>query len=153
MNNTRVNKNIIAIGCDHAGFDLKENIKIFLEKENYILKDYGTNTSESMDYPDIAHILSKDINDGKYLFGIIICGSGNGMAMTANKYINVRAAICWTEEIAHFARKHNDANILSLPARFIDVEEAKKISKMFLKESFEGGRHQRRIEKIKNIIL
>lgn len=137
----------IPIACDHAGFELKEKIK--LEFYNIIdFVDFGTHSTESVDYPDMIHPLAKAINDEEYIMGIIICGSGNGVAITANRYKNVRAAICWTPEIASLARKHNNANILSLPARFISEKEAFEIIRVFFNTEFEGGRHQRRVEKI-----
>lgn len=142
----------IAIGCDHAGFELKEIIKDNLTSKGYQVKDYGTFNTQSVDYSDIIHPVAADINNNKYSIGIIICGSGNGVAITANKYINVRAAICWNAEIAKLARMHNDANILSLPARFIDEKEAEAIVDVFLNTEFEGGRHLIRVNKIKNII-
>lgn len=138
----------IAIGSDHAGYELKEVLKSKLSKLGYNFKDYGTHSKESVDYPDIVHPLAKDINEGKLIRGIIICGSGNGVAMTANKYRNVRAALCWKEEIARFARLHNDANILSLPARFIKENLAFEICQVFLTTGFENGRHGVRVKKI-----
>lgn len=143
---------IIGIGCDHAGFKLKEYLKKNLIGTGYTVKDYGTNSSESVDYPDIIHPLASDIDKMNIEKAVIICGSGNGVAITANKYINVRAALCWTPEVAIFARKHNDANIISLPARFIRRRRAWKILRKFLATSFEGGRHLIRVNKIKNII-
>lgn len=135
----------IVIGSDHAGFEMKQYII-----ENLInqINDYGTHSSEAVDYPDIAHRLSSDVNSEKYDFGILICGSGNGMTMTANKYYNIRCALCWNEDITKLARQHNDANIIALPSRFITKEDALKFVKIFLYTKFEGGRHQRRIEKI-----
>jgi ribose 5-phosphate isomerase B len=145
-------KNKIAIASDHAGFELKEIIKIHLNFLGYEYEDYGTYDEKSVDYPDIIHPMASAINKNKYETGIIMCGSGNGVAITANKYLNVRAAICWTREVAKFARLHNDANIVSLPARFIDADTAKEIVTVFLTTAFEGGRHLRRVNKIKNII-
>lgn len=145
-------KNTIAIASDHAGFELKEIIKAHLNSLGFEYKDYGTHTDSSVDYPDIIHPLASDINNNKFEQGIIICGSGNGVAMTANKYLNIRAAICWTPEVAKFARLHNDANIVSLPARFIHTDTAKEIVTVFLSTAFEGGRHLKRVNKIKNII-
>jgi ribose 5-phosphate isomerase B len=138
----------ICIASDHAGYELKEIIKIFLQEKNFEIKDFGTHSEESMDYPDIAHPLAQAVNDGIFKRGIIICGSGNGVNMVVNKYKNVRSALGWNEEIAKLARLHNDANILALPARFINVNEAKKITDLFLYTEFEGGRHQKRVEKI-----
>jgi ribose 5-phosphate isomerase B len=138
----------IAIACDHAGFALKVKLMKKLEKMGYSFRNYGTNSEESVDYPDIIHPLASDINEGKLLRGIIICGSGNGVAITANKYPMVRAALCWTPEIARFSRLHNNANILSLPARFISEASAFEIAKIFLNTGFENGRHGRRVDKI-----
>lgn len=138
----------IHIGSDHAGFGLKSQIIDYL-KDQYELEDHGTYSEESTDYPDYGHRVAAQINkqkDGE--LGILICGSGNGISMTANKYENVRCALCWNSEIAELARLHNDANILSLPARFITIEEAKSIVDIFLKTDFEGGRHQKRVDKI-----
>ncbi len=143
---------IIGIGCDHAGFELKEKLKNKLESDGFVIKDYGTNSLASVDYPDIIHPLASDINKGILKQAIIICGSGNGVAIAANKYTNVRAALCWNMEIAELARKHNDANIVSLPARFITFDEAYNIIGIFFRTRFEGGRHSIRVEKIKNII-
>ncbi|MCK9421109.1 MAG: ribose 5-phosphate isomerase B [Bacteroidales bacterium] len=142
----------IAIGGDHAGFRMKEYIKQVLELSNFKFEDYGTFSEESADYPDIAHPLSEAVHADKFKFGILICGSGNGMAIVANKYRTIRAAICWSEEIAKLARTHNDANILVLPARFISQEQAVCFSEIFLKTEFEGGRHQKRIEKISHLL-
>lgn len=143
----------IAIGCDHAGFFLKEEIKKYLNMNGYSVKDYGSMNTDSIDYPDIIHPLSFDISNKRYKKGIIICGSGNGVAMTANKYPDVRAALCWNPEIAELARKHNDANIISLPARYLsNTEEALSILDKFLTTKFEGGRHQTRVDKISKTI-
>lgn len=138
----------ILIGCDHAGFELKETLKAKLSREGYDVKDYGTHSTESMDYPDVAHPLAHDIQTGKAEKAVLICGSGNGVSMTANKYPRVRAALCWNPELAALARQHNNANILTLPARFIPVEVAVKCVDVFLHTDFEGGRHARRVEKI-----
>jgi ribose 5-phosphate isomerase B len=144
-----MNKNdIIPIACDHGGFEMKEFIKARLAEEGYQLKDYGTYSSQSVDYPDFIHPLAKEIDNGTYKIGIILCGSGNGAQMTANKYPHVRAALCWTEEIAKLARQHNNANIIALPGRFVDNELALKMVKIFLTTDFEGGRHATRVEKI-----
>ncbi len=139
---------IIPIACDHGGFEMKEYLKNKLEKLGYQIKDMGTYSDESVDYPDFIHPLAKGVNDGDYKVGIILCGSGNGAQMTANKYINVRAALCWTIEQAQLARKHNNANIISLPGRFINNDLAMEMALKFLNTEFEGGRHQRRVEKI-----
>jgi ribose 5-phosphate isomerase B len=138
----------LAIAADHAGFCLKTEVFDFLIKKGYDVKDFGTFSEESMDYPDVAHPLAESIEKGEYLLGILICGSGNGVSMAANKHINIRAALCWTEEIARLSRLHNNANILSLPARFISSELAFKIVDVFLNTDFEGGRHERRVKKI-----
>lgn len=127
---------------------MKQFVKMNLLKEGYGIKDFGTHGPESVDYPDFIHPLAKEVNDGVYPLGIIICGSGNGAQMVANKYPNVRAALCWNEEIASLARLHNNANIISLPGRFVSKEEGWKMVKVFLETSFEGGRHQKRVEKI-----
>ena len=139
---------IIAIASDHAGFELKAIIKSNLEQKWFSVKDYGTFSADSMDYPDVAHPIASDINDGKYPYGIILCGSGNGVNMVANKYAKVRSALCWLPELAALARKHNDANMLAIPARFISPETALQIVDIFLHTDFEGGRHCRRVNKI-----
>jgi ribose 5-phosphate isomerase B len=141
-------KKVLALGSDHAGFELKEFIKKYLTEKGFEIIDFGTDSNKSVDYPDFAHPVAKAINDGVYETGILICGSGNGVSIVANKYPNVRAALCWREELADLARRHNNANILSLPARFISFEEAIKIVDLFLSTSFEGERHQLRIDKI-----
>ncbi len=143
---------IIVIGSDHGGYKLKEFLKVKLSERGYKLKDYGTDSENSVDYPDIIHPLSKSINDRNNEIGIIICGSGNGAQITANKYPNVRAALCWSLEQAKLARMHNDANIISLPGRFINEETALKMVDLFLNTEFEGGRHKKRVEKISKII-
>ena len=138
----------IGIACDHAGFDYKEKLKTELEQEGYELKDYGTYSDESTDYPDFAHPLAIAVENKEHIFGITLCGSGNGINMTANKHQGIRAALCWNVEISELARLHNDANICSMPARFIDYNLAKEIVNKFLNTKFEEGRHQRRVEKI-----
>ncbi|MCF8257171.1 MAG: ribose 5-phosphate isomerase B [Flavobacteriales bacterium] len=138
----------IVISCDHAGFDLKEKVKQVLIARGTIVNDMGPATADRVDYPDMIHPLAKAIDEGREAMGIIICGSGNGVAMTANKYANVRAALCWNREIAALARQHNDANVLALPARFISEEEALACVEEFVTEKFEGGRHAERVEKI-----
>ena len=138
----------IAIGSDHAGYEYKGLIHEFLEKSGHSLKDYGTYSSESADYADFAHPVASAVEEGQYEKGILICGSANGVAMTANKHQGIRAAICWNTELAALARQHNDANILCIPARFVDADMAKSIVKTFLSSDFEGGRHKRRIDKI-----
>jgi len=142
----------IVIGSDHAGFDLKVLVIQFLQKENHEIIDYGTHSKESTDYPDFAHKVAHDVHDNSFEAGILLCGSANGVAITANKYTNVRAAIGWTTEIAELARLHNHANLLCLPARFISEQEAYAITYRFLNTPYEGGRHLRRVEKINQII-
>ena len=137
----------LCIACDHAGYDLKCFLIKTLKNEHQII-DVGTNSSQSVDYPDYSHLLANCIISKEAQVGIIICGSGNGISMAANKHSGIRAALCWDVEIAKLARQHNDANILSLPARFISKDSAKEIVKIFLEEEFEGGRHQRRVSKI-----
>ena len=143
---------IIPIACDHAGFGLKLKVIDHLRERGFEVKDYGTNSTESCDYPDFAHHVGAAVNRGEYKRGIVICGSGNGVQMTVNKYPNVRCALCWTPEIAHLGRQHNDANMLSMPARFISEEVAMAIVDEWLDTSFEGGRHQRRVEKISQLM-
>ena len=129
-------------------FELKEYIKTILDKRGLSYKDFGTYSSDSCDYPDFAHLMGKAVEAGEVYPGIAVCGTGNGISMTLNKHRGVRAALCWREDIAKLAREHNDANVLSMPGRFISKEEAKKIVEIFLDTPFEGGRHQRRIDKI-----
>ncbi len=136
----------VGMACDHAGFELKEYIKGILEGKGYSVKDFGTHSSESMDYPDTAHPLAQAVEAGDVDFGVAMCG--NGITMTLNKHQGVRAALCWDPEIASLAKRHNNANILSMPARFISKEEAVAILEAYLNAEFEGGRHQRRIDKI-----
>lgn len=137
----------IAFGSDHAGFKYKKSIFELLRKQ-YQTKDFGTFSSDSVDYPDFVHPVALGVSSGEFDFGILVCGSGQGVAMTANKHQNIRAALCWQKSIAELGRLHNNANILCLPARFISVEQAQEIAATFLKTNFEGGRHQRRIDKI-----
>lgn len=139
---------IIPIGADHAGYELKEKIKNYLETKGYILKDFGCYSDESIDYPDFGHPVATMVQNESNTLGILICGSGNGINMTANKHQGIRSALCWNKEIAMLARQHNDANIIALPARFISEEEAYEIIDVFLNTAFEGGRHQKRIDKI-----
>jgi len=138
----------IAIGADHAGFELKEHLKIALETKGYHIRDFGTHSAESADYADFAHPVSLAVEKKEFDLGLLVCGSANGVAMTANKHQGIRAAICWTEELASLARRHNDANILCLPARFISEALAEKILDQFLNSTFEGGRHARRVDKM-----
>ena len=139
----------ILVSNDHAGVQLKNEVKSFLENKGYVVENLGDNSGESVDYPDIIHPLAKEISENKDKKGIIMCGTGNGVSMVANKYEGVRAGLCWSKEIAELIRKHNDANVLSLPARFISTNEALEIVQVFLETDFEdGGRHERRVEKI-----
>ena len=138
----------IGMACDHAGYELKEYLKKVLTRRGNEVVDFGTNSPESMDYPDTAHPLAEAVEAGKVDFGISMCGSGNGITMTLNKHQKVRAALCWKPEIAALAKQHNNANILSMPARFISRRMAVRIMDAYLNAKFEGGRHQRRIEKI-----
>jgi ribose 5-phosphate isomerase B len=146
--NTQFMKQIIEIGCDHAGVDLKQVIIKYLENNGFKVNNHGTDTAESVDYPDFAHSVSKVVEVNDTHVGILICGSGNGISMAANKHTGIRAALCWTPEIAKLARQHNNANILSLPARFIETAEALKAVDAFLETEFEGGRHAKRVDKI-----
>lgn len=138
----------ISIGNDHAGPAYKKAIVAMLIAQGHQITNYGTDSADSVDYPDFAHPVAMDIAQKKADFGIVICGSGNGIAMTANKHQEVRAALCWTKEIAALARQHNDANVLSIPARFTAIEQVLEIVNTFLQTSFEGGRHQNRVDKI-----
>jgi ribose 5-phosphate isomerase B len=138
----------LGIASDHAGYELKEQVKEYLSAKGIELEDFGTFSSESCDYPEFGHKLAEAVESGEYYPGISICGTGNGINIVANKHKGIRSALCWRPEIAQLARAHNDANILAMPARFITFEEAKKIIDDFLATPFEGGRHQRRIEKI-----
>ena len=140
--------NTIGLCSDHAGFDLKEYIKQILTERGIPCKDFGTYSTDSCDYPDFAHPLANAVEAGEVYPGIAICGSGNGISMTLNKHQGIRAALCWIEEIAALARAHNDANVLVMPGRFISKEEALKALDAFLNTPYEGGRHQRRIDKI-----
>lgn len=142
-----MSKVIIPIGADHAGFELKSRLIEYLTDKGFELKDFGCFSDNSVDYPDFAHPVAQMV-EKEGIKGILICGSGNGINMTANKHQGVRAALCWKTEIAELARLHNDANIVVLPARFISIEEALKIVDVFFNTSFEGGRHQKRVEKI-----
>lgn len=138
----------ISIGNDHAGTDYKFAIKKLLEEKGYTVNNYGTDASDSVDYPDFVHPVAKDVDNKKVDFGILICGSANGVAMTANKYQHVRAGLCWTKEIVALTRQHNNANILCIPARFTAIPQALQMVETFLNTEFEGGRHQNRIDKI-----
>lgn len=138
----------VGLAADHAGFEAKEIIKALLTKMGIKVKDFGTYSNDSMDYPDVAHPLAIAVENGECYPGFAVCGSGNGINMTLNKHQGIRAALCWDEEIASLARKHNDANICVMPGRFINKETVEKITATFLNTEYEGGRHQRRIDKI-----
>ena len=138
----------IAIGNDHAGTNYKNTIATHLESQGHHIVNYGTNTNDSVDYPDFVHPVAEAVAKNSVDLGILICGSGNGVSMAANKHNDVRAALCWNKEISELARLHNDANILSIPARFVSLEEAKDIIITFLETDFEGGRHTNRVKKI-----
>jgi ribose 5-phosphate isomerase B len=138
----------ISIGNDHAGPDYKKAIVQYLESNGHQVTNYGTDTEVSVDYPDFGHPVATDVEEGKADFGIVICGSGNGIAMTVNKHAGVRAGLCWTKEIAYLTRLHNNANIVSIPARFTSIPQAVEIVETFLATEFEGGRHQNRVNKI-----
>jgi ribose 5-phosphate isomerase B len=138
----------ISIGNDHAGTDYKFRIIEFLKSKNIEVTNYGTDAVSSVDYPDFVHPVAKDVESKKSTYGILICGSANGVAMTANKYANIRAGICWSNEIVSLIRQHNNANILCIPARFTEIEVVLKMVDTFLNTEFEGGRHQNRINKI-----
>jgi ribose 5-phosphate isomerase B len=140
----------IAIGSDHAGFSLKEELKAYLQNKGFEVKDFGTFSEERADYPDYAHQVAKAIENNEEERGVLICGSGNGVNMTANRHHNVRSALCWNEEIAKLARQHNDANVIALPARFMDGKEAEKCLDAFFATAFEGGRHEQRVKKIED---
>ncbi len=138
----------VAIGGDHAGYDLKKVIVELLEKRGYKVKDFGPHSDDSVDYPDFVHPVATGVHSGQYDLGVVICGSGNGVCMTANKHADIRAALCWQPELASLARQHNNANVLCMPARYISEAEAIAITNAFLEAEFEGGRHQKRVSKI-----
>jgi ribose 5-phosphate isomerase B len=138
----------LALGCDHAGFELKEAVKKLLQENGWTVEDKGTYSTNSTDYPDYAHPVADMVSKGAASVGVLICGSGNGVCMTANKHVGVRAALCWNEEIAALARQHNDANIICIPARFVSQEQAFSMLDTFLSIAFEGGRHERRVAKM-----
>ncbi len=143
-----LNEMTIAMASDHAGYELKEAVKRKLEAAGATVKDFGTHSSESCDYPDYAHPMALSVEGGESDFGVAICGSGNGISMTANKHQGIRCALCWDVELARLARQHNNANVLSMPARFISTEKAMEIVDAFFATDFEGGRHVRRVGKI-----
>ena len=138
----------IAVGADHAGFEYKNAIVSHLNKSGYQVSDFGTYSADSVDYPDFAHPTANSVQNGETSFGILICGSANGVAITANKHAKIRAAICWQKDIAELARKHNNANILCIPARFISLSNALEIIDTFINTAFEGGRHETRVNKM-----
>lgn len=138
----------ISIGNDHAGPEYKIAIVEYLKSQGHEVTNYGTDTTDRVDYPDFGHLVANDVSEGKADFGIVICGSGNGIAMTANKHPKVRAGLCWTKEIAALTRQHNNANIISIPARYTSIIQAVEMVETFLTTDFEGGRHQARVDKI-----
>lgn len=138
----------VAIGGDHAGYEYKEEVISYLEGKGVQVKDFGTGSAASVDYPDFAHPVASAVESGEYAYGILICGSANGVAITANKHQGIRAAICWGDELARLARSHNNANILCIPAKFVDTATAKEMVDIFSETVFEGGRHENRVNKI-----
>lgn len=138
----------IAIGCDHAGFPYKEGIIAMLQAQGHMIQDVGAHSLDSVDYPDFAHPVAEAVESGRADYGILLCGSGNGVAITANKHQQIRCALCWTEEIARMARLHNDANVIALPARYVPEILAQAMVRIFLNTEFEGGRHAKRVDKI-----
>ena len=138
----------VAIGCDHAGFEYKEDVISFLDGKSVKWKDFGTYSTDSVDYPDFAHPVSNAVETGEASFGILICGSANGVAITANKHQGIRAAVCWEDEIAELARKHNNANVICIPARFVREGLVEEMIERFMHTDFEGGRHKIRVGKI-----
>src|SRR5262245_8981541 len=138
----------IAIGSDHAGYDYKEDLISFLEGRGIAFTDYGTHSKDSVDYPDFAHPVATAVENSEAAFGILVCGSANGVAITANKHQGIRAAVCWGEELAKLSREHNDANVICIPARFVREGDAEKMVNLFKQTEFEGGRHAKRVEKI-----
>lgn len=138
----------VAIGSDHAGFEMKEFVISFIEGKGLAFKDFGPSAPDAVDYPDFAHPVAAAVESGQYAFGILLCGSGNGVAITANKHAGIRAALCWDDEIAALSRKHNNANILCIPARFVSEDIAEEMIGVFINTAFEGGRHENRVNKI-----
>ena len=138
----------IAIGGDHAGFEYKEVLIVWLTEKGHEVKDFGPFSNASCDYPDFAHPLADAVANKTYNMGILICGSGNGVCITANKHADIRAALCWEVELASLARMHNDANIIGIPARYVDIDKTKQMIQTFIETPFEGGRHQNRVNKI-----
>lgn len=149
MNNMGFTKELpIAIGCDHAGYEYKEQLKAMLLADGWQVADKGTYSTDSTDYPDYAHPVAEMVESGAATAGILVCGSGNGVCMTANKHQGIRAALCWTEELASLARQHNNANVLCVPSRFVPYRTAEQMAHVFLTTAFEGGRHEKRVNKI-----
>ena len=138
----------IALGADHAGVQYKNEIITWLQKKGYTTKDFGTYTTDSVDYPDFAHPTATSVETGEAAFGILFCGTANGVAMTANKHEGIRAGLCWRAEVTEFTRSHNDANVICIPARYVPIELAKEMLEIFMTTAFEGGRHQNRVTKI-----
>lgn len=138
----------IAIGSDHAGYDYKQQIIYWLQHSELTVTDFGTHSTDSVDYPDFAHPVASEVANGKTAFGILLCGSANGVAITANKHQNIRAGLCWNNEVAKLVRLHNNANIICIPARFVSIDDAIDMINIFMQTAFEGGRHQQRIDKI-----
>ncbi len=138
----------VAIGGDHAGYELKKTIVELLKERGYTIKDFGPHSGDSVDYPDFVHPVATGVHSGQYDLGVVICGSGNGVCMTANKHEDIRAALCWQPELASLARQHNNANVLCMPARYISEEDGVAITNAFFDAKFEGGRHQKRVNKI-----
>lgn len=143
-----MNIKTIAIGCDHAGFVYKDSLAAMLCAQGIEIQDFGTYSADSVDYPDFAHPVAEQVETGRADLGVLICGSGNGVAITANKHQGIRCALCWNEELAALARQHNNANIIALPARFVSAELAQQMVQVFITTEFEGGRHNRRVSKI-----
>ncbi|HMO41319.1 MAG TPA: ribose 5-phosphate isomerase B [Saprospiraceae bacterium] len=138
----------IAIGCDHAGFVYKDSLAEMLRAQDIEIQDFGTHSADAVDYPDFAHPVAEQVESGRADLGVLICGSGNGVAITANKHQGIRCALCWNEELAALARQHNNANVIALPARFVSAELAQQMVQIFITTEFEGGRHDRRVSKI-----
>ncbi|MDP9229238.1 MAG: ribose 5-phosphate isomerase B [Bacteroidota bacterium] len=138
----------IAIGSDHAGYEYKEDLISMLEGKGFLFKDFGTDSKDAVDYPDFAHPVASAVENGKSSFGILLCGSANGVAITANKHQGIRAAICWGEELAKLAREHNNANVICIPAKFVREGDAEKMVEIFMSTEFEAGRHEKRVNKI-----
>ena len=138
----------IAIGCDHAGFPYKDGLVAMLQSQGHMVLDFGTHSFDSVDYPDFAHAVAEAVEGGQADRGVLLCGSGNGVAITANKHQHIRCALCWTEELAALARQHNNANVIALPARYVPEILAQAMVRIFLNTEFEGGRHGRRVDKI-----